>query len=500
MNKIQKKSDSYRSIFKATSFFGGVQVFHIFISIIRAKVVAVLIGSEGMGLNGLFINTRNLISSITGLGIDQSAVKNIAEANASEDKEEVVKVISIVRKLIWATAFLSFGVAVLLGKQFSVWVFGTTEHIWSFRILGITFLFGAITAGTFTVLQGLRKIKFLAMANVFGTLFGLLVSIPLYYFYGIKGVVPALIASAFVQLLISRYFQKQIDIKVYSISYSEAFKQGSGIIKLGLVLASTTFLATGVKFAISAFITRTGSLSDLGLYNAGFAITTGYTGMIFNAMTKDYFPRMTEEVNRINGKWRRLINEQTHLVTVILTPLLILILTFLPIMIKILLTDEFQKITDFVSFFILGIFLKGPTWTMGILIVAKGDLKVKMYSELLANIMFLVLNISFYYFYGLTGIGVGFLLSRIFSFILTYSITRFRYHFTFDKRELYIIVISFLLCAFLSSIQIVKGYPFTFYTGIVLLVLSLLFSYKEFNKKLDIKELFTGLINKFLKK
>ena len=63
------------------------------------------------------------------------------------------------------------------------------------------------------------------------------------------------------------------------------------MIKLGLVLASTTFLASGVKFAISAFITRTGSLVDLGLYNAGIAITMGYTGLIFTAMTQRLFPK-----------------------------------------------------------------------------------------------------------------------------------------------------------------------------------------------------------------
>ena len=298
MSKKAEKTYLYRSIFKATSLFGGVQVFNIIITVIRAKVVAILLGTEGMGLNGLFLNTTALIQNITGLGLNQSAIKNIAQANASNNKEEVAKVISVFRKLIWFTALLSLAVAILMGNQLSLWVFGSAEHTWSFRILGITFIFGAITAGTFTVLQGLRKIKYLAAANILGSFFALVVSIPLYYYYGIQGVVPALVAAAFVSLLVSRYYRRKIDITAAAITYKEAFIQGSDMIKLGLVLASTTFLASGVKFAISAFITRTGSLSDLGLYNAGIAITMGYTGLIFTAMTQDYFPRLTEAVHK----------------------------------------------------------------------------------------------------------------------------------------------------------------------------------------------------------
>jgi O-antigen/teichoic acid export membrane protein len=269
------------------------------------------------------------------------------------------------------------------------------------------------------------------------------------------------------------------------------------MIKLGFVLASSVFLASGVKFAISAFITRTGSLSDLGLYNAGIAITMGYTGLIFTAMTQDYFPRLTEAVHKKGEYWRKIINEQTHLIAIILTPILLFILTVLPWMIKLLLSDEFMEITNFVSLFILGIFLEGPNWTMGVMIEAKSDLKVKMYSELLANIVFLILNIAFYYYYGLMGIGFGFLLSKFFSLLITWSIVRFRYSFRFDLRQSVILVISFLTCSFLSAVQILKGYPLTHYIGIMLFIISVAFSIKELNKKIDLQAMVKEVISKF---
>lgn len=39
---------SYRSIFKATSLFGSVQLFQIIIQIVKSKFIAVLLGPAGV--------------------------------------------------------------------------------------------------------------------------------------------------------------------------------------------------------------------------------------------------------------------------------------------------------------------------------------------------------------------------------------------------------------------------------------------------------------------
>jgi O-antigen/teichoic acid export membrane protein len=123
-----------------------------------------------------------------------------------------------------------------------------------------------------------------------------------------------------------------------------------------------------------------------------------------------------------------------------------------------------------------------------------------MYSELVANILFLALNIIFYYYYGLTGIGFGFLLSKLFSLLLTWGIVRFRYFFRFDQRELIILIVSFLVCAFLSAIQILKGYPIAHYVGFFLFVISITFSFKELNQKANLQSMIKGGMNKLKKK
>ena len=67
----ENKKSSYRGIMKGTAIFGGVQVFNILINVIRGKLVAFLLGPEGMGISALFVSTTNIITQFTGFGLSK---------------------------------------------------------------------------------------------------------------------------------------------------------------------------------------------------------------------------------------------------------------------------------------------------------------------------------------------------------------------------------------------------------------------------------------------
>ena len=62
---MSSKQNTYNQIIKATSLFGGVQVFNILLSVIRTKVVTIIIGPAGFGILGLFTATVKLILDFT---------------------------------------------------------------------------------------------------------------------------------------------------------------------------------------------------------------------------------------------------------------------------------------------------------------------------------------------------------------------------------------------------------------------------------------------------
>jgi Polysaccharide biosynthesis protein. len=198
---------------KATSLFGGVQFFQIIISVIRSKFVAVLLGPSGMGVVGLLASTTVLVTGLTNFGLSTSAVKNISEANATGNEERIAGVVSVMRRLVWITGALG----TLLMLVFSPWLsevtFGNRDYTLAFVWISITLLLNQLSSGQLVLLQGLRKLQHLAKANVYGSIGGLIITVPLYYKFGEKGIVPVIIIISFMTLFFSWYFAKKIKIK-----------------------------------------------------------------------------------------------------------------------------------------------------------------------------------------------------------------------------------------------------------------------------------------------
>ena len=189
---MQEEKSSYRSIMKATSLFGGVQVFNIIIAIVRSKIVAVLLGPAGMGIMGLLTSTTGLVQSLTNFGLGTSAVRDISAANESNDFNRISKITTVFRRLVWITGLLGTTSTLLLSPWLSELTFGNKEYTIAFMWLSASLLLNQLASGQNVILQGTRQLKYLAKANLLGSLIGLLISAPLYYIKGIDGIVPAI--------------------------------------------------------------------------------------------------------------------------------------------------------------------------------------------------------------------------------------------------------------------------------------------------------------------
>ncbi len=480
---------------KATSIFGGVQVFNILITLVRGKAVALLIGTAGMGLNGLLMSGVELIRAISSLGINESAVKEISKANSSGDHIKIRKTAHVFKKLIWLTAVLGILGTILFSPLLSRFSFGDESQTTSFMWLSLTFIFGALSGGVYTMLRGTRQLKYLAQSNVIGALVGLIVALPIFYFYGIKGVVPAIIITAFGNYLVSLYFKSKIRFEPIAMSWKESFEVGAPIVKLGLSMTLVSVLSSAVSFTLIAFISKTGRLSDVGLYAAGNAIVQGYVGMVFTAMSTDYFPRLAGVI-KDKIQWKKLVNEQAELVLIILGIVLVLLITTTPILIRLLLSKEFTASQNFIQFAALAIPLKGLVWVMGYVILAKSDNKLFITVEVIASLVVLCFNVLFYYLYGLTGLGISLTVSYLISVVLMLVILYKKYNFNFTSgvyKLLAINMLSLSLC--LLSIHTLK-YAYSNFAQGIIVILAIYFFVYEFNKRIRIKSIF----NKFRRK
>jgi O-antigen/teichoic acid export membrane protein len=492
---VDEQQSSYRQIFKATSIFGGVQVVNILIGIVRVKFVAILLGTAGVGIMGLLNAPVQLIVSITGLGIAFSSVREISEAHGKEDQSRISRAITTLRRWSWFTGALGAVVTLTLAPQLSQWSFGNRSYTWAFVWLSVTLLFQALSKGQSAILQGTRRIRDMAKAGVLGSFAGLLISLPLYYLYDLNGIVPAMVVTALSSLILSWYFSRRIVIEKNEDSLRESFHSGISIAKLGIMMTMAGFLSTATGYILNAYISRSGGLEQVGLYNSGIGILTSYIGLIFTAMGTDYYPRLAA-INQDNDKVILLVNQQIETAVLILGPLLAGLIIFMPIVIRILYSAKFIPVVIFVCWATLGIQLKAMTWAMGYILLAKNKGSLFFMTELIGNIFALACNIYGYYLFGLKGLGISVLVNYFFAYFLTYIITRWKFKMQHSMSVYITFSISFLFCLLCFLIVSFFKYPIVYLLGSILTAISFIYSLNELNKRIGLKY----FLNKFVER
>lgn len=496
---MQEHRSSYRQIVKATSLFGGVQFFQIIISIVRSKFVAILLGPSGMGVVGLLTTSTGLITGLTNFGLGTSAVKNISEATATNDNERISTVILVMRRLLWVTGLLGALVTLIFSPLLSEFTFGNKDYTLAFVWISITLLFNQLSTGELVILQALRHLQNLAKANVYGSFVGLLITIPLYYKFGIEGIVPVIIITSFVTLFFSWYFAKKVKLENTSVSYTKTVAEGKSMMVMGFMISLSGLITLIAAYLLRIFINRTGNVADVGFYSAGFTIINTYVGMIFTAMGTDYYPRLSV-VASDDEQCKQLINQQSEIALLILAPILIAFLIFVNWAIIILYSSQFLSITGMVYWATMGIFFKAVSWAIAFVFLAKGVGKLYFWNEFFGSIYFLLFSLLGYYYGGLTGLGVSFLISYILYLIQVFFIAKVKYEFSFSPSFMQIFVIQFLLAMAGFAVVYLINQPYTYILGVILIGFSCWYSYKELESRIGVKEIIQGVLEKFKKK
>jgi PST family polysaccharide transporter len=171
MEEQSSNQSSYKQIFKSSVLIGGSQVFNIIIGIIKNKVLAVMLGPEGVGLMGVYSAITNVITPIAGIGIGSSGVRQIAEAINEEDESKKSFLIKFIRvSLIVASLIAVFFIVVFHEKiaKISFRKEFKDEYLLGVIVIAGVVLFDTLTTGERAILQGARRLRSLASSQILG--------------------------------------------------------------------------------------------------------------------------------------------------------------------------------------------------------------------------------------------------------------------------------------------------------------------------------------------
>lgn len=470
-----KNDNSYKSILKGLSFFGGVQFFQILINLIRGKFVAIFLGPTGMGISSIFNSSALTLTQISSLGLNLAFVKEAAAHKDNPERFHTILQISL--RLILCTAILGAIICAFAAPWLSEISFGSRDYTWQFVALAIMIFLTIEANGRMSIIQGLHKVKIISTASVIGAAAGLITGVPLYYFFGNKGIVPAMIILALTNYIcFEAGLRKCTTRKKFRFSLSEHGPIARHMVTLGLILMASTLINSACSYGINVFMRAFGSLDNVGLFNAANSITNQYAGVVFSAMLLDYFPRLSAAAAD-NEKMHSLVNRQLEIVSLIISPLIILLIATSPLIIRVLLTQEFMSVTPLMRWMGLGILLKAIAYPTGYIAFAKNNQKLFFWLEaVVCNALYFGCAIIFYYFFGLIGIGYAMVTENALTILIYLAVNYKVYGYHYNQRVTTYVSIAVLLCAACFAASIISNEAVSYWIMASIFIVSTAFS------------------------
>lgn len=372
------------------------------------KVVAVWLHATGVGLFSIYSSVIETITTFSSLGLRQSTVPDIARAQNAPGRLQTIMTIvrrwSHIAGLIGAVAISA--AAPFLAKSF----FGEWDMCWGFVALSTAMFMNALLDGEQAILQGSGMLKSLAKGSMSGTCCGLLLSIPMFWFWREASVVPSIIVYSAASLIFTLiYRRKGCKSDAAHTSFRQTWKEGKSFVRLGIYMATATFITNISHLIFLTFLNNTASTEEVGYYHAGSTLIIRYVGLIFTAIGMEFFPRLAAN-HQSALRVKLFVSHEISILLLVLTPVILLFLLCREWIIDLLYAESFKVIVPFISWAILCSIFKAVSWCMAFTIIAKGDGAKYVITEGVDAAIGLGLNILFYNIFGLVGIGIAYIL------------------------------------------------------------------------------------------
>ncbi len=466
---------SYLDILKSTSLIGGATLLTVAVSIVRTKLIALLLGPAGIGLMSVYTSIVDLTRNTAGMGLGASGVRQIAEAAASADTQRIARTATVVRRAAVGLGLLGAMALLSVSGPVSTFTFGNPAHAGALAVLSLAVLFHVLADGQMALLQGTRRIGDQARVGVLAALLGTACSVVLVLAFGERAIAPALVSIAAASAAMAWWYGRRLPLARAAMPARETAREAADLLKLGVAFMVSGFLMMGAGYATRLITLRELGIDAAGLYQAAWALGGLYVGFVLQAMGADFYPRLVAVVND-HAECNRLVNEQAHVSLLIAGPGVIATLVLAPAVLTLFYSAHFTEAVEVLRWLGLGVALRVVSWPMGFIIVAKNSRVLFIGTELAWTLFNVASTWLLVRHFGLAGAGIAFFASYVFHVLLLYPIVRRLSGFRWSAPALRTAVLfTGVSAALLAALQQLPTMP-AVVLGIAAIVLSGLYS------------------------
>lgn len=452
MTPNKKLSPTTAKILKALSIFGGVQVITILCSVIRTKLVAIWLGPVGVGLISIYNQTIDVLSSTTQLNLRQSAVRDLSEARTTGTTDRTIGTVRILALILGLAGTL---LMVLSSPLLGYSAFDDFGRYMPFIILAPVMLLSSIASGEWAVMQGMERLKKLAASTLYSALTATVIAIPLFYFFRLDGILPVLLVFAASNCVYALIFNRPY--RTFALTVRSALRAGRPMLSLGAYMTVSAIVTTLASYIFIAYLNRSYSTDIVGLYQAGYTLINSYTGLIFTSIAMEYYPRLSASV-KSRMRSEVLVSHEISVALWVLLPVVVVFICCRGLIIEILYSSRFEAILPYLAIGIIGIFFRALSWCVAFVIIARGDGRAYIFTEVLSAVVYLALSIPAYRYGGFAALGLAYVVWYAAYSVITCVVCRRRYGMRLNNKTLILLafavgsgILCLALCRFIGN-------------------------------------------------
>ncbi len=413
--------------FKVFSYNSIIVLGKLITSFVVSKVSAIYLGPSGYAIVGNLKNTLQGVLGITSTGFQSGIIKYVTE-NKNNSRDLKVVISSIMFLSILISSIISI-LIFLFSEQLSVYIIKNASFTSIFKWLALLLPFVSLSFLTVYIVNGFQKFKLYTVIVSLSNFLNALVSFILIYYFELKGALFATVLVPVLSFLFGFVFKDIRNI------YSSVFKWCNRVSIVFIKSISVYLLMavySSVLISLSYLFIRNEIIDSMNTFSAGLweamnKVSSFYMIFFSSLFTLYLLPQLT--LNKtINGYYKIMKNYFKYLIPFIIV-LFFGLYFFRVIIIKVVLTDDFESIKQFFVFQFFGDFVKVVAFSLAYQFHAKKMLKFYFISDFILYVSFYFLSVYLINQYNLFGVYYAYIVSVVLYLI----VVNFSIYYTKNK-------------------------------------------------------------------
>lgn len=394
---------AFSRILRSSMLMGGASAVTLATNLARAKVIAMLIGAQGVGLMGILTAFNGNVASLAGWGIGSTGVRVLSSATEEDRPAKLAAVRRFGHVLSWVGA----GLVLLVFWPVSALTFKEPGHEFDLLCAGLAVPLLVATGMWSAVLQAGGHLRQLAFSQIAAAVGGLLLGVPLIWAYGMAGIAPSMVIAALVPAVVTWRYAARLHPAAVGVPVDQADIRA--FVKLGGALTLAGLVGQVAAYGSRMIIVKFQGLETAGYYQAAFSTAGSLPGFVFAAMCADFFPRVAAA--RTDEEGMSLVESQIQAGMLLTLPALALLLVMGGACLRFLFASSFEQAVPVLDWMVWAVFIRVVSFPMGYFLLGRGSSKLVLLAEVVGGAVLLLAGVLLVPSCGLLGAGYAFFAS-----------------------------------------------------------------------------------------